>query len=119
MGCLVVPAASAATIKVLTKIKGKKVEDSHNNESLFIPKIKWLNKMLVGGSALLLVEHVINGEIVPWFPFFTAASNKNDFKEMLFEMSTIGVAMTLSVVLGWATLVIVSKKLEKSKVCQY
>jgi hypothetical protein len=69
--------------------------------------------MLWGGSALLALEHVWHGEVVPWFPFLTNAINPADRAEMLHEMATSGVAMALVVTIVWAGIVAVSAKLEK------
>ena len=76
-------------------------------------KLKWLNNMLWGGSALLALEHVWHGEVVPWFPFLTAANDPSSRSEMFHEMATVGVAMALLVTAVWAGMVIVSSRLEK------
>ena len=59
----------------------------------FSKKLRWLSNLLWGGSFLLAFEHVWHGEVVPMFPFLTAASNPADAASMLHEMSTVGVAM--------------------------
>ena len=51
----------------------------------FSRKLKWLKNMLWGGAALLAYEHVWHGEVVPWFPFLTAAANPEDTAVMLRE----------------------------------
>ena len=75
-------------------------------------KLGWLNKMLWGGRALLAFEHIWHGEIVPWFPFLTAASNPEDTAEMLHEMSTVGVTMAILVTVIWGVMVGVSALIE-------
>ena len=79
----------------------------------FSRKLKWLNNLLWGGSALLAFEHVWHGEVVPWFPFLTAAGDPVDAAEMLQEMSTAGVAMAALVTVAWLGLVAVSSAIEK------
>ena len=58
-------------------------------------------------------EHVWHGEVVPWFPFLTAASNPADAAEMLHEMSTVGVTMAVLVTAVWAGMLVVSSVIEK------
>lgn len=68
-------------------------------------RIDWLNYMLWGGVIMLLVDHIINGEIVMHPPFFTRG-----FDEIIEEMLMVGVPMTVSVVVFWAVLVMFSAK---------
>ncbi|MFR2512674.1 MAG: hypothetical protein ACLS9K_12645 [Lachnospira eligens] len=49
----------------------------------FSRKLRWLNNMLWGGTALLAFEHVWHGEVTPFFPFLTAAGNAQDAVQML------------------------------------
>ena len=58
-------------------------------------------------------EHVWHGEVVPWFPFLTAASNSVDAAEMLHEMSTVGVGMAVLVTAVWTGMLAVSAGIEK------
>ena len=57
-------------------------------------------------------EHFWHGEIQPFFPFLTAASNPADTAEMLHEMSTVGVSMAVLVTLVWGIITYVSTKIE-------
>ena len=128
MACFTVPAAEA----IITTIAGKIIENKEKKQALsgavstkadenseespkikFSTKIGWLNKMLWGGSALLAFEHVWHGEVVPFFPFLTAASNPEDAAEMIHEMSTVGVTMAALVTLVWAGMVLVTSRIEK------
>lgn len=79
----------------------------------FSRKLKWLSNMLWGGSALLAFEHLWHGEIVPWFPFLTAAGDPASASEMLYEMATVGVAMSVLVTLVWVGMLGVSSLIEK------
>ena len=79
----------------------------------FSRKLKWLSNLLWGGSALLAFEHVWHGEVVPWFPFLTAAANPEDAAEMLHEMATVGVSMAILVTLVWLVMLGVSAVIEK------
>ena len=114
MACFVVPVAEAVVTTIATKVIKKK-EDASNESSCGVPfsrKIKWLSNMLWGGSALLAFEHVWHGEVVPWFPFLTAASNPEDASEMLHEMSTVGVTMAVLVTVVWLGMLGVSHVIE-------
>ena len=71
--------------------------------------------MLWGGSGLLAFEHLWHGEISPFFPFLTAASDPTDRAEMLHEMATSGSAMAVTVTAVWAVTVLVSMKAETRK----
>lgn len=82
----------------------------------FSRKLKWLTNLLWGGSVLLAFEHVWHGEVVPWFPFLTAASNSVDASIMLHEMATVGVFMAVLVTVVWGVMLLVANTLEK-KVC--
>ena len=106
MACFVIPATEAIITTVATKIIEKKEtsetsELTVTNKEFFSTKLKRLNKMLWGGSALLAFEHLWHGEIQPFFPFLTAAANEADAVNMLHEMSTVGVTMALLVTFVW------------------
>lgn len=121
MACFIVPAVEAVVATAVEKTldKGNKEVNSTVNYSLkaeFIKKLNWLTKMLMGGSALLAFEHVWHGEVVPWFPFLTAASNPADTLEMLQEMATVGTSMAALVTLVWVGMVIAAHKISLSQV---
>jgi hypothetical protein len=78
--------------------------------------INWLNAMIWGGSIALLVEHVAHGEIVPWPPFLTAMSNPADTAAMLGEIVTVGIPMTIALILTWVAMVVVYEKIILAKV---
>ena len=126
MACFLVPATEAVVSTVITKIVEKKEKDGKTVEiklddvttekAVKIPfsrKLKWLNNLLWGGSALLMFEHFWHGEVVPYFPFLTAAADKNDAIEMLHEMSTTGVTMAIFVTAIWGVMLLVSSIIEK------
>ncbi len=129
MACFLVSAAEAVITTVVTKIVEKKeaeqkdVQVSFDGKTVesasvipFSKKLKWLNHMLWGGSALLMFEHVWHGEVVPFFPFLTAASNPEDTAEMLHEMATVGVSMAVLVTVVWLGVVGVTALIEKRAV---
>ena len=120
MACFTVPAAEAIITTIATKAAEKNEEkhtESSESEKVtrvpFSRKLRWLGNLLWGGSALLAFEHVWHGEVVPWFPFLTAASDPADAAEMLHEMSTVGVTMALLVTAVWGCMLGVTSMMEK------
>lgn len=122
MACFIVPAAEAiaATVAVhILESKEKKAETMCVAEDVkhikigFSRKVKWLSKLLWGGSSLLAFEHVWHGEVQPWFPFLTAAETPES-AAMLHEMSTVGVGMAFVVTAAWLGMIVVSHISEKS-----
>lgn len=125
MACFTVPAVEAIVVTVVKKVIEKKekqpeevsvVLDGTPETAYKIPfsrKLKWLTNLLWGGSALLAFEHVWHGEVVPWFPFLTAAADPADAAEMLHEMATVGVSMAVLVTLVWLAMLGVSSIIEK------
>ncbi len=129
MACFLVPAAEAVITTVASKVMQSKesapetvhisLDGSTVTEAVKTPfskKLKWLNNLLWGGSALLAFEHVWHGEVVPWFPFLSAASNPSDAAEMLHEMSTAGVTMAVLVTVVWCGMLAVSNVIENRAV---
>jgi len=129
MACFLVPATEALIVTVATQVliarENKllpkfKREDSAalsteaEMKTPFSKKLRWLSNLLWGGSFLLAFEHVWHGEVVPWFPFLTAASNPADTAGMLHEMSTVGVAMAVLVTAVWVAMVVFSGAMEKN-----
>ena len=124
MACFLVTAAEAAVVTVaahtmeLKELKQAETlklhtehHTSHLTEQATIPwsrKLKWLSWLLWGGALLLCFEHIWHGEVVPWFPFLTAASNPADAVEMLHEMATVGVTMACIVTAVWAVMIAVA-----------
>ena len=124
MACFLVAAAEAVITSIAVKALEKKEKTSEEAKvgtdgavekakAPFSAKLKWLRNMLWGGSALLAFEHVWHGEVVPWFPFLTAAADPADAAEMLHEMATVGVTMALVVTAVWLGMVGVSALIEK------
>ena len=66
--------------------------------------------MLWGGSVMLIVDHIINGELTWRFPFFTALGETGGWQIMLREMLTVGVPMSVVITLVWATYAFYTEK---------
>ena len=116
MACFLVPAAEAVATSI-AKIEIDKKEDAKKTEQEtkipFSTKLSWLRNMLWGGAVLLAFEHVWHGEVVPYFPFLTAASNPADKAEMLHEMATVGVTMAVIITVVWVCMLAVASIFEK------
>jgi hypothetical protein len=104
MACFSVPLATATALCAAKSAAGKRACGNP-----FVEKLGWLGRMMFGGSFLLAIEHVYHGEIIFAPPFLTAAKKGPEaVGEMLHEMATRGVAMTVLVVAVWAAMVAVS-----------
>lgn len=86
MSCFVVPLAQA----VATTICRRVVRNS--NGSVWKAQLTTLEKMLWGGSLVLLVDHIAHGELLVF---------------NLQEMLAVGVPMSLVVTAVWAIIVLV------------
>ena len=100
MSCFIVPLTQAIATSAYRKHNEKKIEAS--NASPLMHHIPALEKMLWGGSLMLVVDHVINGELSWQFPFFTALESAGGFQIMLREMLTVGLPMSLVLTAVWA-----------------
>ncbi|MDO4834555.1 MAG: hypothetical protein Q4A40_05930 [Bacillota bacterium] len=133
MACFLVTAAEAVVAtavkkgveasekKELPKYENDEFHVEHTEESSKVPfsrKLKWLSNLLWGGAALLCFEHIWHGEVVPWFPFLTAAANPADKAEMLHEMSTIGVSMAVICTAIWCGMLIVCRVMENRRAAE-
>jgi hypothetical protein len=115
MACFIVPMGQAVVTTVIQKVVEKKeqktgVTQVEHTGLTWSRKLGWLNKMLWGGTALLALEHIWHGEVVPWFPFLTAMNNPADIAPMLQEIATVGVAMTVTVTLVWGIIVLIAEQ---------
>ena len=124
MACFLVPMTEAIVTTVVKKVIEKKEKKAgvqrvaseagyELEKTPFSKKLGWLNKLLWGGSVLLAFEHVWHGEVVPFFPFLTAASDPAEATVMLKEMGTVGVSMAALITVVWVGMLLVVKSLEK------
>ena len=121
MACFTVPLVESVVVTAVEKAEEKRESNTAEQGKIstgkaMIPlsrKFKWLNGMLLGGSALLAFEHVWHGEVTPWFPFLTAMSDKADAMEMLHEISTVGVSMAALVTAAWLGICVAAEAILK------
>lgn len=90
MACFVIPMVEAIAVTVIRK---------HNSGAKNLPA---LEKMLWGGTIMLVIDHIINGELSWKFPFFTALGQTGGWEVMWHEMLTVGVPMAVVVTAVWA-----------------
>ncbi len=127
MACFAVPGAEAIVVTaaavLLKKYEQKKAQVRLSAggapaqtaaQTGFARKLFWLADLLWGGVILLAFEHLWHGEVVPFFPFLTAATEgPAAVSEMLGEMATVGVTMALLVTAVWGVMAAVSAIIEK------
>lgn len=128
MACFLVPAAEAVITTIAAKvIQAKKREirpvqihtenGFETTEKVSFPqKLSWLSRLLWGGSALLCFEHIWHGEIVPFFPFLTAASDPAEAAIMLREMASVGGSMSLLLTAVWVVMLLVAGNIQKKAI---
>ncbi len=120
MACFFAPMAEAVVTTVIMKHIEKKEKKSDNKEAsqTSIPwsrKLRWLNNLLWGGSALLAFEHIWHGEIIPQFPFLTALKDPANILPMLKEIATVGGSMAVLVTLTWVLMVKIADSKARKK----
>ncbi len=124
MACFIAPAGVALVTTVARKIVEKRENDpsAHGAErrpdkmpGKWTQRLGWLNTMLWGGVAMLVLEHVVSGELVPWPPFLTALQTPGGAGAALREIAIIGGGMTAAVCAVWAVMVLVAELKSRSK----
>ena len=88
----------AIATTIYRKANSKSIDSSASALKHNVPA---LEKMLWGGTVMLIVDHIMNGELTWRFPFFTALNEANGWGTMLHEMATVGVAMSVVISLVW------------------
>jgi len=120
MACFVAPAATAIVTTVVQRIvekreDGRTPEQAEKVRGKWSQRLRWLNTMLWGGTALLALEHMWHGELVPWPPFLTAMQTPGETGPMLHEILTYGVTMTAVVIVAWGIMVGVAELRARAK----
>jgi len=123
MGCFVAPVTEAIVVTaaaLIVKHKEKKNADKmqsmakEEKKDTMSTRLLRLSKLLFGGGILLIFEHIWHGEVIPYFPFFTAAEEGSEaVNEMLHEIATTGILMAVLCTLVWGVVEIIRYKLDK------
>ena len=104
MACFIVPLVQAIGTTIYRKSMHKPASSALGRN------IPALEKMLWGGSVMLSVDHIINGELTWRFPFFTALGVEGGAATMLREMLTVGVPMSVVLTLVWVVYALIREK---------
>ena len=104
MACFLVPMGLAVITTLIQKTARNLAEKL---------KLWLLNALLWGGVILLALEHVWHGEVTPWPPFLTAMATPSDIPVMLYEMATVGTAMSLVTLTSWGIILAISSYMPK------
>lgn len=111
MSCFTVPMAEAALVTLTTIAleyrAAKQSKDLHEAVSAsekkpFYQKLKELATWLWVTTGALIIDHIMNGELMLSYPFFTAAQTPEGIETMMHEIATIGVSMSAFITLAWA-----------------
>lgn len=96
MACFAAPATAA----IVTTVLKKKIPEKYHAD--------WLFLMLYGGTLMLIFDHIVNGEIVSYYPFFTSSWSK-----ITHEIFVTGIPMTIIVFSAWIIMVTTVNTIEK------
>ena len=93
MSCYVVPLVEAAIVSACCK-------RALRSSSPLLQELPALEKMLWGGTVMLIVDHAINSELFAWTPL---------------EMLKVGVPMSLAITLVWLVYALVKVRKKEPK----
>ena len=113
MSCFIVPLTQAIVTTAYRKRHQKAIESPE--ASALKRNLPALEKMLWGGSVMLIVDHVINGEVTWRYPFFTALESVGGGEVMLKEMLTVGLPMSVVLTLVWIGYALIKERRLKPK----
>ena len=98
MSCFLVPLAQAVVTSAYRKFNSKSISESASIKH----HIAALEKMLRGRSVMLIVDHILSGELSWRFPFFTAFNEVGGAEVFFRELLGVGVPMSLAISVVWA-----------------
>ncbi len=107
MACFIVPMLQAVATTAYCRRHAGAVAQA---EAPLVKHLPTLEKMLWGGTVMLIVDHILNGELTWRFPFFTALDQAGGGMVMLREMLTVGVPMSLVLTALWAVWALVKAR---------
>ena len=96
MACFVTP----TVVAIIATTMKKKIDPKYH--------FNWLLQMLWGGVVMLIVDHLISGELSIYPPFLTALKSPEEMAIMFKEMLVVGGLMTAAILAVWAVMVLVS-----------
>lgn len=104
MACFIVPMLQAVATSIYCKTSRKPATSALGRN------LPALEKMLWGGTIMLIVDHIINGELTWRFPFFTALGAEGGGAVFLRELLTVGLPMSVVITLVWVVYTLVREK---------
>ena len=111
MACFTAPLAAAIAAGIARRTVAAGNNDKTETVS-WATKLGWLEKLSLGGCALLAFEHIWHGEIIFRFPFLTGVRDGGT-AEVLREIATVGGAMTALILAVWVEMLLVSAVIVK------
>lgn len=100
MCCFIVPMVEAVAVSIYRKVNSSSI--GRADAPALKRHVPTLEKMLWGGTVMLIIDHIISGELSWRFPFFTALGQTGGWEVMLHEMLAVGVPMAVVVTAVWA-----------------
>jgi hypothetical protein len=119
MACFVAPATVAIVTTVARKVVAKREGVSAARQAdgrvaqvsgKWTQRLGWLNTMLWGGTIMLVLDHLISGELTLQPPFLTALQTPATTDAMLREILVTGGAMTAAVLVVWAAMILLVER---------
>ena len=104
MACFIAPMVQALATTAIRKFKKNA---GGENASPWLQHLPDLEKMLWGGTLMLIIDHILNGELTWRYPFFTALTEVNGANAMFREILTVGLPMCVVITLAWVVFVAV------------
>ena len=114
MSCFIVPLTQAIATSAYRKAHAKSIASP--DASALKRNLPALEKMLWGGSVMLIVDHIINGEVTWRYPFFTTLEQSGGINVMLKEMLTVGLPMSVVLTLVWIGYALLKERKLKLKI---
>lgn len=102
MACFITPLVAGLLIKIIRRFLLENIKGEFDI----------LELMLIGGSLILMIEHMLNGEITPYPPFLTAMSSPVGIPILVREITLVGGSMTFAVFGVWLGILLASKTLK-------
>ena len=124
MACFVAPAAVAIVTTVARKVVEKREgapatqqadRTATKTSGKWTQRLGWLNLMLWGGTIMLVLDHLLSGELTLSPPFITAIETPGAIGPMLREILVTGGGMTAAVVVTWTVMVVFAELRSRAK----
>jgi hypothetical protein len=124
MACFVAPATVAIVTTVARKVVEKREGVSATKQAdgrvtkvsgKWTQRLGWLNTMLWGGTIMLVLDHLISGELTMQPPFLTALQTPATTDAMFREILITGGAMTGAVLVVWAAMIVLVERRARAR----